>query len=149
MHGKQSHSINFMNLLECLHAQTHVSSPHRLPHTCLSQYASKNIQFSQQKFFVLENLLPSFGKIIWTTLRGELLDNSPKQSWSSSEVICWTSLPGNSSENLPSKLLSQTFSFCFISCLALTPNILGCPSAYGMHYANSKSFILIQFTCIS
>ena len=64
MHGKQSHSSNFINLLECLHPQNHVSSLHRLLHTCLSQYVSKNIQFSQQKLFVLENLLPSFGKNI-------------------------------------------------------------------------------------
>ena len=112
-YGKQSHSRNFMNLLECLHAQTHVSSPHRLPHTCLSQYASKNMQLSQQKLFVLENLLPSFDKNLWTILRGELLDNSSKQTWSSSKVICWTSLPGNSSENIPSRFLSQIFSFLF------------------------------------
>ena len=106
------------------------------------------IQFSQQKLFVLENLLPSFGKKYWTTLRGELLDNSPKQSWSSSEVICWTSLQGNSLENLPSKFLSQHFRFCFISCHAFTPNILGCPSAYGMHDDNSNTFMLIYSQCI-
>ena len=32
---KQTHSSKYMILLECLHAQSHVSSPHRLPHTCL------------------------------------------------------------------------------------------------------------------
>ena len=36
-HDKQSHSSKYIILLECLHAQSHVPSPHRLPHTCLSQ----------------------------------------------------------------------------------------------------------------
>ena len=111
-HDKQSHSSNFMNLLECLHAQTHVPSPHRLPHICLSRMRVK-YPVLKQKLFVLENTLPSFGKINWTTLRDELLDNAPKQSWSSSEVICWTTLQGNFSENLSSKFLSQTFSSFF------------------------------------
>ena len=30
--AKQTHSSNYMILLECLHAQSHVSSPRRLPH---------------------------------------------------------------------------------------------------------------------
>ena len=112
-HDKQSHSSNYMNLLECLHSQTQVPSPQRLPHIYLSRMRVKISSFHEKKIFVLENLLPSFDKKYWTTLRGELLDNSLKQSWSSSEVICWTSLQGNSSENLPPKFLSQTFSFLF------------------------------------
>ena len=75
-HGKQSHPSNYMNLLEYLHDQSHVSSPHQLSHTCLSQMRVKS-QFSKQKLFVLENLLPRFGKYIglpsesnyWITLR--------------------------------------------------------------------------------
>ena len=63
MHGKPSHSRNFMNLLECPYAQTHVSSPHRLPHICLSRMRVKS-QFSKQKLFVLENSLLNFGKYI-------------------------------------------------------------------------------------
>ena len=35
----------------------------------------------QTKVLVLENIIPSFGKIYWKTLQGELLDNSLKQSW--------------------------------------------------------------------
>ena len=91
-YGKQSHSSNFMNLLKCLHAQTHVPSSHRLPHICLSRMRVKS-QFSKQKLFVLENTLPSFSKILdypprricWITLRNngplrrELLDNLPIQ----------------------------------------------------------------------
>ena len=75
-HGKQSHPRNYMNLLECLHDQSHVPSLHRLPHTCLSQMRVKP-QFSKQKLFILENLLSRFGKYIglpskanyWITLR--------------------------------------------------------------------------------
>ena len=148
-HGKQSLSSKYMILLECLHAQTHVSSPHRLPHTCLSQMRVKS-QFSKQKLFVLENLLPRFSKYIGLPSETNLLDNPPKQLMGPFDVNCWTTSQHNSLKNLPSKFLSQTifFSFYFPSCHALTPNILGCPSAYGMHYANSKIFMLIYKTCI-
>ena len=89
--GKQSYPSNYMNLLECLHDQSHVSSPHRLPHICLSRMRVKS-QFSKLKLFVLENLLPRLGKYIglpfeancWITLRNshgssDLLDDSPRQ----------------------------------------------------------------------
>ena len=114
-HGKQSHSNKYMILLECLHAQSHVSSPHRLPHTCLSQMRAK-IQFSKQKIFVLENVLPSFGKDIglhseancwiiflkqsWVSLRDELLDHSLRQFFGKSSL----------------KSLSQPFSLFFSFC---------------------------------
>ena len=101
-----------MILFECLHAQSHVSSPHRLPHTCLSQMQVK-IQFSKQKLFVLENLLPRFGKYIGQPSEVNLLDNPPKQFIGPSDVNCWTTSQHNSPENLPSKFLSQTFSFLF------------------------------------
>ena len=99
-HVKQTHSSNYMILLECLHAQSHVSSPRRLPHTCLSQMQTK-IQFSKKKLFVLENLLPSFSKYIGL--------HSEENCWiiflnshgSASEMNCWTTLQGNSSKNLP------------------------------------------------
>ena len=94
------------------------------------------IQFSKQKVFVLENLIPSFGKYIglpseencwiifskqsWVSLRDELLDHSPRQFF------------GKSSLEIP---FTTIFHFYFLSCHALTPNFLGCPSAYEMHYA--------------
>ena len=117
-HGKQSHPSKYMILLECLHAQSHVSSPHRLPHTCLSQMRVK-IQFSKQKLFVLENSLPRFDKYIRLPSEANLLDNPLKQFMGPSDVNCWTISQHNSPENLPSKFLSQTFSFfffCFLSC---------------------------------
>ena len=108
----------------------------------------KKYSFQKQKVFVLENILLNFGKIYWTTIQGELLGNSLKQSWVASEMNCWTTLQGNSSEKSSLKFLSQPFSFFFhfLSCHALTPTILGCPGAYGMHYAISKQFMLIYFT---
>ena len=111
-HGKQSHSSKYMILLECLHGQSHVSSPHRLPHKCLSQMQVK-IQFSKQNLFVLENLLPSFGKYIRQPSETNLLDKPPKQFMGPSDVNCWTISQYNSPENLPSKFLLQTF-FLFI-----------------------------------
>ena len=111
-HGKQSHSRKYMILLECLHVQTHVLSPHRLPHTCLSQMRVKS-QFSKQKLFVLENLLPRFGNYIGLPPEADLLDNLSKQFMGPSNVNCWTISQHNSQENLSSKFLSQTF-FLFI-----------------------------------
>ena len=111
-HDNQSHSSKYMILLECLHAQSHVSSPHQLSHTCLRQMKVK-LQFSKQKLFVLENLLPSFGKYIGQTSEANLLDNFPKQLMGPSDVNCWTISQHNSPENLPSKFISQTF-FLFI-----------------------------------
>ena len=105
---KQSHSSKYMILLECLHAQSHVSSSHRLPHTRLSQMRVK-IQFSKQNIFVLENLLPRFGKYFGLPFEVNMLDNLSKQFMSPSDVNCWTISQHNSSENLPSKFLSQTF----------------------------------------
>ena len=111
-HDKQSHSSKYMILLECLHAQSHVSSPHRLPHIYLSQMRVK-IQFSKQKLFVLKNLPPSFGKYIGQPSEVNMLDNPPKQFMGPSDVNCWTISQHNSPENLQSKFLSQTF-FLFI-----------------------------------
>ena len=111
-HGKQSHSSKYMILLECLHAQSHVSSPNRLPHTCLSQMRVK-ILFSKQKLFILENLLPSFGKYIRLPSKANLLDNLSKQFMGPSDVNCWTISQHNSPENLPSKFLHKHFSFLF------------------------------------
>ena len=111
-HGNQSHSRKYMISLECLHTQSHVSSPHRLPHTYLSQMRVK-LQFSKQKLFILENLLPSFGKYIGQPSKANMLDNPPKQFMGPSDVNCWTISQHNSLENLPSKFLSQTF-FLFI-----------------------------------
>ena len=143
-HGKQSHSSKYMILLECLHAQSHVSSPNRLPHTCLSQMRVKS-QFSKQKLFVLENLLLRFGKYIGLPSEANLLDNPPKHFMGPSDVNCWIISQYNSPENLMSKFLSQT---CFPLVHFRVMHSLRCPSAYGMHYANPKIFLLIYKTCI-
>ena len=111
-HGNQSHSRKYMILLECLHAKSHVSSPHRHLHTCLSQIRVK-LQFSKQKLFVLENLLPSLDKYIGQPSEANMLDNHPKQFMGPSDVNCWTISQHNSLKNLSSKFLSQTFSIFF------------------------------------
>ena len=133
--------------VECLHAQSHVSSPHRFPHTCLSQMRVK-LQFSKQKLFVLENTLPSFGKHIGLPSEANCRIIFPNSHGSASEMNCGPiskKFFGKSSL----KFLSQPFSLFFsFSCHALTPIILGCLGAYGMHYVNSKIFMLIYFTCI-
>ena len=106
--------------------------------------------FSKQTVFVLKNVLPSFSKIYWTTLRGELLGDSPKQSWVHLRDELLDNFPRQFFIKSSLKLLSQPFSFLFHfpSCHALTPTILGCPDAYGMHYAISKQFMPIYQSCI-
>ena len=111
-HGKQSHSSKYMIILECLHAQSHVSSPHRLPHTCLSQLRVK-LQFSKQSLFVLENTLPSFGKYIGLPSEVNCWIIFPNSHGSASEMNCWTTLQDNFSENLPRNSFHNRFHFSF------------------------------------
>ena len=115
----QHSSRTYMFLLKCLHEMdenvTH-PFPFLKPSLTPSRMPKPSVRktiFSKQKVFVLENIISSYGKIYWTTLRGELLGNSPKQFMGLSDVNCWTTLQGNSSENLPLKFLSQPFSFLF------------------------------------
>ena len=145
-HGSQSHSSKYMILFECLHAQSHVSSPHRLPHTCLSQMLVK-IQFSKQNLFVLENTLPSFDKYIgqpsevncWVILRNS--------HGSASEINCWTfkAILRKIFLEIPFTIVFIFILFSFMSCTHTYH--LGCPNAYGMHYVISKIFMLIYFLC--
>ena len=146
-HGKQSHPSKYMILLECLHVKSHVSSPHQLPHTCLSQLRVK-ISFQNKSFLFSKTYYRVSVKSIGQPSEANLLDNPPKQFMGPSDMNCWTISQHNSPENLPSKFLSQYFPFYFLSCHALTPNILGYPSAYGIHYVNLKIFMLIYFTCV-
>ena len=39
--------------IHCLHAQSHVASPHRFPHTCLSQMREKH-RFQNKRFLFLK-----------------------------------------------------------------------------------------------
>ena len=52
--AKQTHSSNYMNLLECLDDLSHVSSPHRLPHICLSRMRVKISSFPNKSFLFLK-----------------------------------------------------------------------------------------------
>ena len=148
MSWQQSHSSKYMILLECLHVQSHVSSPHRLPHTCLSQMRAK-IQFSKQKLFVLENLLPNFGKYIGLPSEVNFWIIFPNSHGFASEMNYWTTLQSILRKiflEIPFTIVFFFLSFSFMSCTHTYH--LRCPGAYGMHYANSKQFMLIYFTSI-
>ena len=73
----------------------------------------RKIQFSKQKVFVLENILPSFSKNYWTTLQGELLGNSQKQSWVRLRDELLDNSPRQFFKKSSLKFLSQPFSFFF------------------------------------
>ena len=146
-HGKQSHSSKYMILLECLHTQSHVSSPHRLPHTCLSQmrvkysFQNKSFLFLKTSYRVSVNILDYPPRRI----AGSFFRNS---HGSTSEM------KGPLSKAILRKIFLEipfiiVFIFLFFSFMPCTHTYhLGCPSAYGMHYVNSKQFMLIYFTCI-
>ena len=110
--GNQTHPSKCMILLEYLHEiDENVTHPFpllkpSLTPSCMPKSSVRKYCFQTKGFFVLENIIPSFGKIYWTTLRGELSGNSPKQFMGLSDVSCWTTLQGNSSKNLPLKFLS-------------------------------------------
>ena len=144
-----------MILLECLRDMDE-NATHPFPFlkpsptpSHMSKPSVRKTSFSKQKLFVLENIIPSFGKYIrlpseancwiifqkqsWVSLRDVLLDHSPRQFF------------GKSTLEIP---FTTIFHFSFLSCHALTPNFLGYPGAYGMHYAISKQFTLIYISCM-
>ena len=105
---KHTHSSEFMipTLMSTCPIPCLKSSPipSRMPKPSVRKHC-----FQNKRFVVLENIISSFSKIYWTALQGELLGNSPKQSW----VFLRDELLDNSLENLPLKFLSQPFSFFF------------------------------------
>ena len=117
--GNQTHSSKFMILLECLHdMDENATHPFPLlePSLTPSRMPKPNVRkilFSKQKVFVLENVLPSFGKIYWTTLQGELLGNPPKQSWIHIQDEPLDNSPRQFFGKSSLKFLSQPFSFLF------------------------------------
>ena len=77
-----------------------------------------------------------------------VLENFPKQSWSSSEMICWTISQPHSPENHPMKFLSQSCSFFRKTRVMHSHLIFRLPGAHEMHYAISTIFIPIYIKCI-
>ena len=144
-----------MILLECLHDMDENAThpfPFREPLPTPSRTPKPNVRktsFSKQKLFVIENIISSFGKYIglpseancwiifpkqsWVNLRDVLLDHSPRQFFRKSYL------------EIP---FTTIFQFSFLSYHALTPNFLGYPGAYGMHYAISNQFMLIYISCM-
>ena len=140
-----------MLLLKCLHDMDE-NATHHFPLLEPSHMPKPNVKktsFSKQKVFVFENIIPSFGKYIglpseancwiifpkqsWVSLRDELLDHSLRQFFRKSSLEI---------------LFTTIFHFSFLSCHALTPNFLGCPGAYEMHYAISRPHMSIYQLCI-
>ena len=141
----QTHSRKYMILLECLHdMDENVTHPFpllepSLTPSCIPKPNVRKYYFQNKRFLFSKTYYQVSVKSIGQPSEVNLLDNSLKQFLGSSDVNCWTISQPNSPENLPLKFLSRPFSFFyFLSCHALTPTILGCPGAYGMHYAISK-----------
>ena len=143
--GNQTHSRKYMILLECLHdMDENVTHPFpllepSLTPLCMPKTNVRKYYFQNKRFLFSQTYYQVSVKSIGQPSKVNLLDNSLKQFLGSSDVNCWTISQPNSPKNLPLKFLSRPFSFFyFLSCHALTPTILGCPGAYGMHYAISK-----------
>ena len=112
-HGKQSYSSKYMVLLECLHVQSHVSSPHRLPYTCLTQMRVK-YNFQNKSFLFSKTYYRVSVKYIRLPSEANLLDNPPKQFMGPSDLNYWTISQHNSPKNLPSKFpFTNIFVFVF------------------------------------
>ena len=120
-------------------------TPSRMPKPNVRKHSFRNkiFLFLKTSYRVSVNILDYLSRRI---TRSFFRNNH----WSASEMNCWTTLQDNPSENLPLKFLSRQFSifFSFLSCHALTPNFLGCPDAYEMHYAISKPHMPIYQLCI-
>ena len=105
-------------------------TPSHLP----KPYMRKIIIF-KTKTVVLENTLSNVGKNMGQPSEANVLENLPKQSWSSSEMICWTVSQPHSLEVHLVKFLSQPCSFFrkLVSCTHTYYSTF--PSAYEMQYA--------------
>ena len=116
-HDKQSHSSNYMNLLECLHDQScpefsptssHMPKPNA---SKISNFQNKSFLFSKTHYQISVNTLDYrprqiagyFSETVIDRLRDELLDNSPRQFF------------GKSSVEIPFTNIFR-FSFNFMSC---------------------------------
>ena len=141
-----------MFLLKCLHEMdenaTHPFpllepslTPSRMPKPSMRKHCFQNKRslFSKTYYRVSVKSIGQPSEVnFWVILqnshgplRRELLDNSPKQFF------------GKYSFESP-----FTTIFLFISCHALTPIFLGCPSAYEMHYAIFIQHMPIYHSCI-
>ena len=118
-------------------------APSRMPKPNVRKHCFQNKRF----LFLKTSYRVSVKSIGQLTLRGELLDNSPKQSW----VRLRDELLNNSPRQFFEKSSFEipfTIIFIFPSCHAITPIFLGCPSAYEMHYVNFIQHMPIYQSCI-
>ena len=112
------------------------STPPHLPKPCM-----RKISFSKQNLLFLKINYRSVGKNMGLPSEANWLVSFPKQSWSSSEMICWPISQHNSPKNHPVKFLLATmlvFQKIHVIHSHLNSRL---PSAYEMHYAISIIFI--------
>ena len=113
--GNQTHSSKYMILL---YMDENVTHPFPLlePSLTPSHMPKPNVRktlFSNKRFLFSKTYYRVSVKSIGQPSEANLLDNSPKQFISPSDVNCWTISQPNYLENLPLKFLSQPFSFWF------------------------------------
>ena len=151
--GNQTHSSKtYMFLLKCLHEMdenvTHPFpllepslTPSRMPKSSVRKhrFQNKRFLFSKTYYRVSIKSIGQPSKVnCWVILRNShgplrlvLLDNSPRQFFEKSSFeIAFITI------------------FLFLSCYALTPIVLGYPSAYEMHCAIFIQHMSIYQSCI-
>ena len=122
-----THSSKFVILLECLNDQP---MSRVLTDSLILAYAMyEKTSFSKQFFLFSKLYYRSISKSMGLPSEANVLDNLPKQSWSSSEMICCTVSQPHSPKIHPMKFLSKTFSFFFqffMSCTHLISRLPQC-----------------------
>ena len=129
------------------------SCPESSPtHSHLLKPCMRKQSFSKQNLLFCKIHYRSVGKNSGLPFEANWLVSFPKQSWSSSEVICWPISQPNSLEIHPVKFLWQLGSFFQKSHVMHSHLTSRLPSAYEMHYdAISTRYIqhmLLYKTCI-
>ena len=110
--AKQTHSSNYMNLLECLHDQP-MSRVLTDSLTYAKPNASKIISFQNKNYLFLKTQYRVSVKILDYSLRRMCWRTFLNNSWAPPTCNCWTISQHNSLKNHPLKFLSQPFSFLF------------------------------------
>ena len=122
-----THSSKFVILLECLNDQP--TSRVLTGSLTLASAMYEKTSFSKQFLLFSKLYYRSIGKNMGLPSEANVLENLPKQSWSSSKMIRWTVSQPHSPKIHPVKFLSKTFSFFFqffMSCTHLISRLPRC-----------------------
>ena len=114
------------------------STPSHLPKPCM-----RKIPFSKQNLLFLKIYYRDSVKKMGLPSEANVLENFPKQSWSSSEMICWTVSQPHSPEHHLVKFLSQPCSFFKKTRVMHSHLTSRLPSAYENELCHFMSFMLI------